>query len=99
MVFGGTRGLAAELPEVTNVVERHRGLSEPFVFGIHRAGAGEVKHRPQQHRGMTVGVATAWEVDKAGGWAVPLRFHSFQLSPKKAKARKPCLPSLGAIKA
>src|ERR1700730_997895 len=55
MVFGVTRGLAAELPEVTNIVERYRGLSEPFVFGIHRAGAGEVKHRPQKHRGMTVG--------------------------------------------
>lgn len=55
MVFGVTWGLAAELPKVTNIVARYRGLSEPFVFRIHRAGAGEVKHRPQQHRGMTVG--------------------------------------------
>src|SRR3984893_15070699 len=55
MVFGVTRGLAAELAEVTNIVERHRRLSEPFVFVIHRAGAGEVKLRQQQHRGMTVG--------------------------------------------
>jgi hypothetical protein len=30
-------------------------LPEPFVFGVHRAGAGEKEHRPQQHRGMTVG--------------------------------------------
>ena len=55
MVFGVTRGLAAELAEVTNIVERNRGLPEPFVFGIHRAGAGEVEHRPEQRRGMTVG--------------------------------------------
>jgi hypothetical protein len=55
MVLGVTRGLAAELTEVLDVVERHRRLPEPFVFGVHRAGAGEKEHRPQQHRGMTVG--------------------------------------------
>ena len=49
MIFGVTWGLAAELAEVTNIVERHRGQSELFIFGIHRAGPGEVKHRPQQH--------------------------------------------------
>jgi hypothetical protein len=55
MVLGMTWSLAAELAEVTNIIERNRGLPKPFVFGIHRAGAGEVKHRPQQHRGVTVG--------------------------------------------
>src|SRR5262249_22929150 len=55
MVLRMTWSLAAELSEVTNIVERNRGLPEPFVFGIHGAGAGEVQHRPQQHRGMTVG--------------------------------------------
>jgi len=49
------RSLAAELAEVTDIVQRHRGLPEPFVFGVHGSGAGEVKHRPQQHRSMTVG--------------------------------------------
>src|ERR1700730_446057 len=48
MVLGVTWGLAAELAEVTNIVERNRGLPNPFVFGIHRAGTGEVEHRPQQ---------------------------------------------------
>src|SRR5262245_64338600 len=55
MIFGVTWGLAAELAEVTNIIERNRGLPKPFVFGIHRSGTGEVEHRPQQHRGMTVG--------------------------------------------
>jgi hypothetical protein len=55
MVLGMTRSLAAELAEVTDVVERHRGLPEPFVGGVHGAGAGEVEHRPQQHRGVAVG--------------------------------------------
>src|SRR5262249_3447914 len=52
VVFGMTWSLAAELAKVTNIVERNRGLPKPFVFGIHRAS--EVKHRPQQHRSMTV---------------------------------------------
>src|SRR5262249_21587885 len=55
MIFLVTWGLAAELEEVTNIIERNRGLPKPFVFGIHRSGTGEVEHRPQQHRGMTVG--------------------------------------------
>src|SRR5262245_58405608 len=55
MVFGVTWGLAIDLAEAANIIERYRRLSEPFVFGIHRAGTGEVKDRPQEHRGMTVG--------------------------------------------
>src|SRR6516165_11363578 len=51
VVLGMTRSLTAELAEVTNIVERNRGLPKPFVFGIHRSGASEVKHGPQQHRG------------------------------------------------
>src|SRR5262249_56388378 len=54
VVLGMTWSLAAELSEMTNIVERNRGLPEPFIFGIHGAGAGEVQHRPQQHRGRTV---------------------------------------------
>src|SRR5215471_21754796 len=54
MVFGVAWRLAAEPPEVTDIVERYRGLSKPFIFGVDRAGASEVKHGPQQHRGMTV---------------------------------------------
>ena len=55
MVLGVSRSLAAEMAEVTNIVERHRGLPEPLVVGVHGAGAGEVEHRPQQHRSMAVG--------------------------------------------
>src|SRR3974390_1021164 len=54
-VLGMTRSLAAELAEVTNIVDRNGWLTKPFVLRIHRSGAGEVEHRPQQHRGMTVG--------------------------------------------
>src|SRR5215467_6661861 len=39
VVLGMTRSLTAELAEVTNIVQRNRGLPEPFVFGIHRARA------------------------------------------------------------
>src|SRR6516225_991659 len=46
MVLGVTWSLAAELAEAANIVERNRGLPKPFVLGIHRAGAGEMEHRP-----------------------------------------------------
>src|SRR5262249_48552602 len=55
VVLGMTGSLAAELAEATNIVERNRGLAKPLVLGIDCAGASEMKHRPQQHRGMTVG--------------------------------------------
>ena len=38
----------------TDAVQPHRRLAEAFVFRVHRPGAGQVQHRPQQHRGMTV---------------------------------------------
>src|SRR5262249_61153610 len=46
VVLGMTWSLAAELAEVTNIIERNRGLPKPFVFGIHSTGAGKVQHRP-----------------------------------------------------
>ena len=55
MVLGMTGRLAAELAEVADIVERDRGLPKPLVLGVHGAGAGQVQHRPQQHRGVTVG--------------------------------------------
>ena len=55
MVLGVSRSLAPEMAEVANIVERNRGLAEPLVVGVHGAGAGEVEHRPQQHRSMAVG--------------------------------------------
>ena len=54
VVLGVTRGLAVELAEAADVVERHRGLPQPLVFGIHRLRLGEVEHGPEQHRGVTV---------------------------------------------
>ena len=30
------------------------GLPERLVLGVHRLGAGQVQHRPEQHRGMAV---------------------------------------------
>ena len=50
----GARGLAVELAETADVVEGDRRLPEPLVIGVHRAGSGQVEHRPQQHGGMTV---------------------------------------------
>src|SRR5262249_41493064 len=54
VVLGMTRSLATELAKVTNIVERYSGLPKSFVFGVHCSGASEMKHRPQQHRSMTV---------------------------------------------
>ena len=55
MVLRMARRLAAELTEVADVVERHCGLAEPLVIGVHGARAGEMEQRPQQHRGVAVG--------------------------------------------
>src|SRR5262249_23154822 len=49
-----TRGLAVELPESTNVIERHRWFTQRFVVGVHGSCAAKMERRPQQHRSMTV---------------------------------------------
>src|SRR5215472_2640995 len=46
--------LAVELSESPNIIERNRGLSQSFVVSIHGLNAGEMKRRPEQHRGMAV---------------------------------------------
>jgi len=46
--------LAVELTEAADVVERHRGLSQRFVVGIHGLRLGKVERGPEQHRGVTV---------------------------------------------
>src|SRR5262244_1594197 len=43
VVLRMTWSLAAELAEVTNIVERNCGLSKPLVFCIHCSGAGEMQ--------------------------------------------------------
>ena len=55
VVLGVPRGLAVELAEMADVVEGNRRLPQPLVLGVHRLGAGEMQHGPEQHRGMTVG--------------------------------------------
>src|SRR5215813_6748275 len=54
MILGVPRGFAVELTEVTDVLEGNRRLTESFVISVHRLGAGEVEHGPEQHRGVTV---------------------------------------------
>ena len=54
VVLGVAWCFAVELAKAANVVERHRGLSQSFVVGIHRLCLREVEHRPEQHRGVTV---------------------------------------------
>src|SRR5215471_7461518 len=54
MVFRMPRSFAVELAEAPNVVECDRRLPQRFVVGIHGLNAGEMKRRPEQHRGMTV---------------------------------------------
>ena len=55
VVFRMPGRLAVELAEVADVVERHRGLPQPLVVGIHRLRPGQMQHRPEQHRGVAVG--------------------------------------------
>src|SRR5215470_3708410 len=54
MIFRMSRGFAAELAEMTNVVERDRGLTETLVLRVHGARARQIQYRPQQHRGVAV---------------------------------------------
>src|SRR4029450_9139969 len=46
VVLGVTRRLAVELSETPDVVERYGRFSQSFVFGIHSAGASQMKRRP-----------------------------------------------------
>src|SRR5215510_9572708 len=46
VVLGVTRRLAVELSETLDVVERYGRFSQSFVFGIHSAGASQMKCRP-----------------------------------------------------
>src|SRR5262245_15423111 len=55
MVFRVSWRLTVELAKSADVVERHRGLPQPFIVGIHGPGAAEMEHRPEQHRSMAVG--------------------------------------------
>ena len=54
MVFRVSGCFDHELAKVTNVVEGDRGMAKGFVVGIHRLRLREMKHGPEQHRGVTV---------------------------------------------
>jgi hypothetical protein len=54
MVFGVSWRFAFQLPEMADIVQADGGVAQSFVAGIHGLRPGEVKHRPEQHRRMTV---------------------------------------------
>src|SRR5215471_8771997 len=54
MILRVPRGFAVELAEVTDVLEGYRRVTESFIIGIDRLGAGEMEHGPEQHRGVAV---------------------------------------------
>src|SRR6266568_7355639 len=54
MILGVPRGFAVELAEVTDILEGHRRVTESFILGVDRLGAGEMEHGPEQHRGVAV---------------------------------------------
>ena len=70
VIFGMAGRLAVELAEAADVVERHRGLPQRLIFGVHRLRLGEVEHGPEQHRGVAVGeheaIAVGPDRDPAG---------------------------------
>lgn len=43
------RTFAAKLPKPLDIVERHRGLIERLVFGIHGLHTTKMKYRVEQH--------------------------------------------------
>ena len=55
VVLGMPWRVAAELAEAPDVVQRDRGLADRLVVGVDGLNAGEMEHRPEQHRGVTVG--------------------------------------------
>src|SRR5437879_4642403 len=54
MILGMPRSFALELPEMTDIFQGNRWMPEPFVIGVDRLCAGEMEHRPEQHRGVAV---------------------------------------------
>src|SRR5437867_7727980 len=54
MILRMSWGFAVELAEVTDILEGHRRVTESFVLGIDRLGAGKMEHGPEQHRGVAV---------------------------------------------
>ena len=53
-VFRMPGSLAAKLTEVADVIKRDRRIAQALVVGIHGPRPGEVKYRPEQHRGVAV---------------------------------------------
>src|SRR5262249_34211415 len=54
VVLRVTRCLAIELAEPANVVERYRGVPQPFVVSVHGSRAGKMECRPDEHGSMAV---------------------------------------------
>ena len=69
VILGMAGRLAADLAEALDVVERDRVVAEHFVLRVHRLDAGQMQHRPQQHRRVAVGQHEAVAVgpDRIGG--------------------------------
>ena len=96
-VFRMPGGLAAELTEMADVVERDRRIAEALVVGIHRPRSGEVQHRPEQHRGVPVreDEAVAIGPDRI------MRIEAHDAIPKRVdqrreRHRRPRVPELAA---
>src|ERR1051325_9879440 len=54
MILGVPWSFAVELPEMTDVFEGNRWMTEAFVFSVDRLCAREMEHRPEQHRSVAV---------------------------------------------
>src|SRR4026207_446235 len=54
MILGVPWSFAVELPEMRDVFEGNRWLTEAFVFSVDRPCAREMEPRPEQHRRMAV---------------------------------------------
>ena len=53
-VLGMTRALAAELAEVPDVVEAHRGFADDLVLRVHRLHPAQVEEGVEEHGGVAV---------------------------------------------
>src|SRR6476620_3060316 len=86
VVLGMAWCLAAELPESTNVIKRHRRPSQFLIFRVDGLNLGKVQYRPKKHRGVAVGKYESVSVGPGG----ILRIESHHAVPESVDQRREC---------
>src|SRR5262249_6093544 len=98
VILGVAGRLAVDLAETTDVLERHRRLTQPLVVGIHGLRAREMEERPGEDRGVTGGEQETITV----GPDRVLRIEAHHAVPdrvdeRRQRHRRAGVPRLGAL--